>query len=97
MGQSLVDMGLGPLVAADPATPNPDSHHHLGATRMGHDPWTGVTDDYGRVFGAENLFVTGQSIFPSGGWANPTLTSIALALRLADRLSPAQQTSGSRQ
>lgn len=84
--QSLGDLGLHPAYTAPAGPPDPNSHHHLGATRMGSDPTTGVTDDYGQVFGAENLFVAGSSLFPSGGYANPTLTVIALALRLADRL-----------
>ncbi len=77
-------IGLGPLELRPLAPPNPDSHHHLGATRIGAEPGTGVTDANGRVFGSENLFVTGASVFPSGGFANPTLTIIALAIRLAD-------------
>jgi choline dehydrogenase-like flavoprotein len=88
LSRSLADMGLGPVHMAAATIPNPDSHHHLGLTRMGRDSKSGVTDQYGRVFGAANLFVTGPSTFPSGGWANPTLTSIALAIRLADQLIP---------
>ena len=85
--RSLDDIGLGPLVFSEEAAPNPDSHHHLGVTRMSCDPPNGVTDQYGRVFGTENLFVTCPSLFPSGGRANPTLTSIALTIRLADEFS----------
>ena len=53
---------------------------------MGVDPATAVTDSYGRVFGVDNLFVVGGSLFPSAGYANPTLTIVALAFRLADHL-----------
>ena len=65
---------------------NTCSHHHLGATRMHLDPAEGVVDENLRVHGTENLFVAGSSVFPTAGWANPTLTAIALTLRLADHL-----------
>jgi choline dehydrogenase-like flavoprotein len=38
------------------------------------------------VHGVSNLFIAGSSVFPTGGYANPTLTIIALAIRLADYL-----------
>lgn len=64
------------------------SHHLMGTTRMHNDPRFGVVDENCRVHGVRNLFVAGSSIFPTGGYANPTLTlvALALALRLADRL-----------
>jgi len=61
--------------------------HHMGTTRMADDPHYGVTDKWGRVHGVANLFVAGSSLFPTGGWANPTLTILALALRTADRIA----------
>jgi choline dehydrogenase-like flavoprotein len=60
--------------------------HFLGTTRMHDDPRCGVVDRNGRVHGVDNLFVTGSSVFPSGGYANPTLTIVALSLRLAERI-----------
>jgi choline dehydrogenase-like flavoprotein len=60
--------------------------HHMGTTRMSERPAEGVLDRDCRVHGMENLFVAGSSVFPTGGWANPTLTAVALALRLAERL-----------
>lgn len=60
--------------------------HHMGTTRMHEDPTQGVVDRDGRVHGMRNLFVAGSSVFPTGGYANPTLTVVALALRLADDL-----------
>jgi choline dehydrogenase-like flavoprotein len=61
-------------------------HHHLGATRMHPDPAHGVVDSDCQVHGLDNLHVASGSVFPSGGFSNPTLTIIALSLRLADRL-----------
>jgi choline dehydrogenase-like flavoprotein len=49
---------------------------------MHADPRLGVADADGRVHGTSNLFVTGGSVFPTSGFANPTLTIVALALRL---------------
>lgn len=60
--------------------------HHLGTTRMHVDPRQGVVDADGRVHGVRNLYLAGGSVFPTGGYANPTLTIVALALRLADHL-----------
>lgn len=60
--------------------------HHIGTTRMHADPRLGVVDPNGRVHGSPNLYVTGSSVFPSGGYVNPTLTIVALAIRLADHL-----------
>ncbi|WP_114238547.1 GMC oxidoreductase [Dyella sp. C9] len=60
--------------------------HHMGTTRMSDDPRTGVVDRHGRVHGMDNLHIAGSSVFPTGGWAFPTLTIVALSLRLADEL-----------
>lgn len=62
------------------------THHNMGTTRMHEDPKFGVVDQHSRVHGISNLYVTGGSVFPTGGFANPTLTIIALAIRLADRI-----------
>lgn len=62
------------------------SRHHLGTTRMSDDPKTGVVDAACRVHGLSNLYIAGSSVFPTSGYANPTLTIVALALRLADEL-----------
>ena len=62
------------------------SSHQMGTTRMHDDPARGVVDGAGRVHGVPNLWVSGASTFPTGGYANPTLTIVALALRLADEL-----------
>ena len=60
--------------------------HHMGTTRMSHDPKRGVVDRNCRVHGISNLFVAGSSVFPTAGSGTPTLTLVALALRLADHL-----------
>ena len=60
--------------------------HHMGTTRMHRDPTQGVVDPNCRVFGMANLFIAGSATFPTGGYANPTLTIVALALRLADHI-----------
>ncbi len=60
--------------------------HHMGTTRMHEDPTRGVVDRDCRVHGVENLFIAGSSVFPSAGFANPTLTIVALSLRLAGYL-----------
>ncbi len=62
------------------------SGHHIGTTRMHHDPKRGVVDAQCRVHGIANLFVSGSSVFPTSGHSNPTLTVVALALRTADRI-----------
>jgi choline dehydrogenase-like flavoprotein len=61
-------------------------HHHMGTTRMHSDPKRGVVDTDCKVFGIDNLFVAGSSVFCTAGAANPTYTLLALALRLANHL-----------
>ena len=53
---------------------------------MADDPKRGVTNRNGRVHGIENLFVAGSALFPTAGWEHPTLTILALTLRLANLL-----------
>ena len=60
--------------------------HHLGTTKMAATAAGGVVDADCRVFGTNNLFIAGSSLFPSAGCVNPTLTIVALASRLADHL-----------
>lgn len=62
------------------------NQHNIGTTRMHRDPNSGVVDENCRVHGVANLYVAGSSVFPTQGGANPTLTIVALALRLADHI-----------
>ena len=60
--------------------------HQIGTTRMNTDPRRGVVDADGKVHDVANLFIAGSSVFPTCGAAPPTLTIVAMALRLADHL-----------
>jgi choline dehydrogenase-like flavoprotein len=74
---------------ADEDGSKPEIHgtaHHIGTTRMSDDPSMGVVDRDCRVHGMDNLHIAGSSVFPTGGWAFPTFTIVALSLRLADEL-----------
>lgn len=87
---TLAEVGLGQLeilIGKDAALERlRGGRHHMGTTRMSADPRHGVVDANCRVHGVANLFVAGSSVFPTGGHANPTLTIVALALRLAEHL-----------
>lgn len=72
-----------PLISAHPI----GGYHHMGTTRMSANPRNGVTDASGTVHGIGNLHVAGSSLFPTAGWANPTLTIVALAMRSADHIA----------
>lgn len=61
--------------------------HHMGTTRMSTYPENGVVDVNLRCHEVSNLYVAGSSVFPTFGFANPTLTIVALSLRLAQHLS----------
>jgi choline dehydrogenase-like flavoprotein len=60
--------------------------HHIGTARMSGDSTQGVVDVDCRVFGVHNLYVAGSAVFPTSGQANPTLTLVALAVRLAQHI-----------
>lgn len=78
--------GLGKVTWPEALYKNPGTHHHMGSTRMGVDPTMSVVDADCKVHGINNLYIAGSSVFPTGGYANPTLTAIALAFKLADHL-----------
>lgn len=88
----LVRAGVGTIrLPDDDGLPGLDkvagSAHHTGTTRMSASPSTGVVDADGRLHEIDNVFVTGSSVFPTSGYANPTLTIVALAVRLAEHLA----------
>jgi choline dehydrogenase-like flavoprotein len=62
------------------------THHLLGTTRMHDDPRHGVVDRTCQVHGTTSIHVAGPSVFTTSGYANPTLTVVALSIRLADEL-----------
>jgi choline dehydrogenase-like flavoprotein len=82
--------GLGTLVSglaeADPWPINNDASHHMGATRMGRSPTVSVVNADCRLHDVPNVYVAGSSVFPTSGYANPTYTIVALAIRLAGHL-----------
>jgi choline dehydrogenase-like flavoprotein len=95
LGQEMGRAGLGRvqlmdwlLDEDDNAWPNHLSGgwHHMGTTRMSDDPKHGVVDANCKVHGLANLFVAGSAVYPTGGAVNPTLTLVAMALRLSDHL-----------
>ena len=60
--------------------------HHIGTARMSESPSSGVVNSDGRVHFINNLYVAGCTTFPTCGQANPILTIVAMALRLAQHL-----------
>lgn len=65
--------------------------HHIGTARMGLDASVSVVNSDCEVWATRGLFVAGTSVLPTSGFANPTLTAVAIAFRLADHLLRQQQ------
>jgi choline dehydrogenase-like flavoprotein len=92
IGEELGRLGIGALEPLPPAeiegwpTNLEGGWHQMGTTRAADDPKRGVVDRDCRIHGMANLFVAGSSFFPTGGAAPPTLTIVAMALRLAGHL-----------
>lgn len=95
VGEELGRLGAGRVRLADwllseADWPEPELQyggvHHIGTTRMAADPRHGVVDANCRVHGMHNLYIAGSSVFPTAGYAHPTLSIVAMALRLADHL-----------
>ncbi len=86
--KEFAEAGLGHLkLERDHGVPQlilPSIHHHMGTTRMHESPKQGVVDANCRVHGLSNLYIASSSVFPTGSYANPTLTIIAMAIRVAD-------------
>ena len=83
------EMSVAPWLDGTEASARPhveDTYHHHGTTRMATSDAEGVTDPDCKVFGTDNLFIASSSLFPTSGYANPTLTIVALAIRLAATL-----------
>lgn len=87
-------LGIGTVIDRTLDHAVPGAAHVLGTTRMSERPADGTVDPDGRVHGVANLYVAGSSVFTVGGWANPTFTIIALALRMADHLAARGRSSG---
>lgn len=60
--------------------------HHMGTTKMSNIAQNGVVDPSLKVFGTSNFYISGSSVFPTGGHVPPTLTIVALTIKLADEL-----------
>ncbi len=95
LGQEFGRLGLGRVQLLDWLTEGGDTEwpgflsagrHHMGTTRMSADPKRGVVDAHCAVHGIPNLHIAGASVFVTSGAPNPTLTLVALTLRLSDRL-----------
>jgi GMC oxidoreductase/NAD(P)-binding Rossmann-like domain len=86
IGEAFIRCGIGQINAMPTVSPAPQGGHYLGTTRMSSSPTSGVVDQHCQVHGVSNLFIASSSVFPTASYANPTLTIVALAIRLADRL-----------
>ena len=90
-GDLLVNNNIGRLgieehLFNDNDYPTVIGNHQIGGTRMGDNNHDSVVDKNLKVHGIENLFINGSSVFPSGGYAHPTLTIVQLAARLSKHL-----------
>lgn len=92
LAQDLGRLGLGRLRMNTPETGRDAladlgiGYHHMGTTRMHADPRQGVVDANCRMHSIANLFIAGSSVFPNYSFDNPTMTIVALALRLSAHL-----------
>lgn len=91
---ALDEAGFGKFTLIDPKrhTENYSCHHASGTIRMAADASKGVVDPDCRSFEHPNLYVASMAVFPSVGFANPTLTIMALAARIADHITSTRST-----
>ena len=95
LGREMGRTGLGRIQLADWLLDDDDrtwpsflsgGWHHMGTARMHESPRDGVVDSNCKIHGIDNLYVAGSAPFSTSGAPNPTLTLIALTLRLSDQL-----------
>jgi choline dehydrogenase-like flavoprotein len=87
---SLGNINLYPYVLENKTDLNPyltDVNHHLGGARMSNSPENGVVDRNLKVWGHDNIYVCSTAVFPTASHSNPTLTLMALCLRLVEHLA----------
>lgn len=90
LGEMLARNGMGEITGIlggeTPARAMRGEWHQMGTTRMSTDARHGVVDPDLLVHGQRNLYISGASVFPTVGYANPTLTIVALSLKLSRHL-----------
>jgi choline dehydrogenase-like flavoprotein len=95
LGQQIGQAGLGRVKLMDYLQDENDyswpegtdgGWHHMGTTRMSDDPRQGVVDANCQIHGIQNLYVAGAACYATSAAPNPTLTLVALSLRLSDFL-----------
>ena len=95
LGDELGMAGLGRMQVSQPNSYQVRANvtggcHHMGTARMAGNSEDGVTDANLRVFGSENLYLASSAVMPRYGYSNPTLTTVALSVRLAYHLAGAR-------
>lgn len=84
--EEFAQAGLGTITYTKELLTSPSSVHPIGGTRMNNNPRFGVVDENCKVHNVGNLYIASSGVFPTSGYANPTLTVVALACRLADHI-----------
>ena len=87
LGRVQVDNWLLQDQLSVPDTERTGGWHHMCTTRMASNKSEGVVDENLRVFGTDNLFIGGSSVFATTGHDCPTISIVQLALRLADHIN----------
>ena len=63
-----------------------DVYHQAGGLRMSEKEEEGVVDSSCRVFGIDNLYIASSAVFPTSSFSNPTMTTMALAVRICEEV-----------